>query len=122
MESLQRVLFVDPATGFYRLRRYPVGEYFGPVDLGLHLTDKWRSLNFGTGGGLTDGLRDGVYSDAAGSYQVINGVNTYIPNHSAFVESQGRFARSDVTIEEIRKAVDRTWRGLRPTPHPASVP
>lgn len=40
----------------------------------------------------------------------------------AFVESQGRFARSDVTIEEIRKAVDRTWRGLRPTPHPASAP
>lgn len=49
MEAVQRVLFVDPATGFYRLRRYPVGEYFGPVDLGLHLADRGRSLNFGTG-------------------------------------------------------------------------
>lgn len=49
MEAVQRVLFIDPSTGFYRLKRYPVGEYFGPVDLGLHLTDKWRSLNFGTG-------------------------------------------------------------------------
>jgi glyceraldehyde-3-phosphate dehydrogenase (ferredoxin) len=49
MEALQRVLFIDPATGFYRLRRYKLGEYFGPVDLGLHITDKWRSLNFGTG-------------------------------------------------------------------------
>ena len=49
MESVQRVLFVDPATGFYRLRRYKVGDYFGPVDLGLHLADRWRSLNFGAG-------------------------------------------------------------------------
>ncbi len=49
MEAVQRVLFIDPATGFYRLQRYRLGEYFGPVDLGLHLTDKWRSLNIGTG-------------------------------------------------------------------------
>jgi glyceraldehyde-3-phosphate dehydrogenase (ferredoxin) len=49
VESVQRVLFVDPSTGFYRLRRYKVGDYFGPVDLGVHLSDRWRSLNFGTG-------------------------------------------------------------------------
>jgi len=49
MEAVQRVLFIDPATAFYRLRRYKLGEYFGPVDLGLHLTDKLRSLNIGTG-------------------------------------------------------------------------
>lgn len=49
MEAVQRVLFIDPSTAFYRLRRYKLGEYFGPVDLGLHLTDKWRSLNIGTG-------------------------------------------------------------------------
>jgi len=49
METVQRVLFVDPSTGFYRLRRYNVGDYFGPVDLGLHISDRWRSLNFGTG-------------------------------------------------------------------------
>ncbi len=49
MEPVQRVLFVDPSSGFYRLRRYKLGDYFGPVDLGLHLADKWRSLNFGAG-------------------------------------------------------------------------
>jgi glyceraldehyde-3-phosphate dehydrogenase (ferredoxin) len=49
MDATQRVLFVDPATGFYRMRRYKVGKYFGPVDLGLHLADRYRSLNIGTG-------------------------------------------------------------------------
>ncbi len=49
MDTVQRVLFVDPSTGFYRLKRYPVGPHFGPVDLGLHLSDRHRSLNFGTG-------------------------------------------------------------------------
>jgi glyceraldehyde-3-phosphate dehydrogenase (ferredoxin) len=49
MNSLLRVLFVDTSTGFYRLRRYPLGEYFGPVDLGLHISDRYRSLNLGAG-------------------------------------------------------------------------
>ena len=49
MKTAQRVLFIDPATGFYRLRRYAFGAYFGPVDLGIHLSDKWRCLNIGTG-------------------------------------------------------------------------
>lgn len=49
MDHALRVLFVDPSTGFYRMRRYRVGDYFGPVDLGIHLSDRWRSLNFGAG-------------------------------------------------------------------------
>lgn len=49
MEAAQRVLFVDPSNGFYRMRKYLVGDYFGPVDLGLHLADRWRSLNIGAG-------------------------------------------------------------------------
>ncbi|HQP87274.1 MAG TPA: aldehyde ferredoxin oxidoreductase N-terminal domain-containing protein [Thermoanaerobaculia bacterium] len=49
MDHAQRVLFVDPSTGFYRIRRYRVGDYFGPVDLGIHLADRHRSLNFGAG-------------------------------------------------------------------------
>lgn len=49
MEASQRVLFVDPSTGFYKMRRYRVGDYFGPVDLGIHLADRWRSLNLGAG-------------------------------------------------------------------------
>ena len=49
MQIHQRVLFVDPSTGFYRTRKYEFGRYFGPADLGIHLVEKYRSLNFGVG-------------------------------------------------------------------------
>jgi glyceraldehyde-3-phosphate dehydrogenase (ferredoxin) len=49
METYQKVLFVDAATGFYRTQRYKVGDFFGPVDLGLHLAGKYNGLNIGTG-------------------------------------------------------------------------
>jgi len=49
MEMHQRVLFVDPSIGFYRTRRYGFNRYFGPADLGIHLTEEYRSLNFGVG-------------------------------------------------------------------------
>jgi len=49
MEMHQRVLFVDPSTGFYRTRNYGFDRYFGPADLGIHLVEKYRSLNFGVG-------------------------------------------------------------------------
>jgi glyceraldehyde-3-phosphate dehydrogenase (ferredoxin) len=49
MEDFQKVLLVDARTGFYRVRRYPIGQYFGPVDLGLHLSGRLQSLNFGAG-------------------------------------------------------------------------
>jgi glyceraldehyde-3-phosphate dehydrogenase (ferredoxin) len=45
----QKVLFLDAQTGFYRVKRYPVGGFFGPVDLGLHLAGRHRSLNIGVG-------------------------------------------------------------------------
>jgi glyceraldehyde-3-phosphate dehydrogenase (ferredoxin) len=45
----QRVLMVDAATGFYKTKRYGFDRYFGPVDLGIHLTEEYRSLNFGVG-------------------------------------------------------------------------
>ena len=45
----QKVLFIDTRTGFYKLRRYPLGDYFGPVDLGIHLADHYNSLNIGVG-------------------------------------------------------------------------
>lgn len=45
----QRVLQVDPATGFYKMKRYGFDRYFGPVDLGIHLSETYRSLNFGVG-------------------------------------------------------------------------
>ena len=49
MDMQQKVLFVDPSTGFYRLARYGFDRYFGPVDLGIHLTEQFKSLNFGVG-------------------------------------------------------------------------
>ncbi|NPA73820.1 MAG: aldehyde ferredoxin oxidoreductase [Epsilonproteobacteria bacterium] len=49
MKTDQKVLFIDAATSYYRVNRYPLGEFFGPVDLGLHLAGKFKSLNIGTG-------------------------------------------------------------------------
>ncbi|MBW1841761.1 MAG: aldehyde ferredoxin oxidoreductase, partial [Deltaproteobacteria bacterium] len=37
-------------TAFYRIERFTIGEDFiGPIDLGLHLAGRYRSLNIGTG-------------------------------------------------------------------------
>lgn len=49
MESTIRVLQVDANTSFYKLKRYKVGDFFGPVDLGIHLSRKYNSLNIGAG-------------------------------------------------------------------------
>jgi glyceraldehyde-3-phosphate dehydrogenase (ferredoxin) len=50
MQSYQKVLFVDAGTSFYRIDKFPLGEdFFGPVDLGLHLAGKYNSLNIGAG-------------------------------------------------------------------------
>ena len=49
MDVKQKVLFVDARTGFYRVAKYPVGDFFGPVDLGLHLAGRFNSLNIGVG-------------------------------------------------------------------------
>ncbi|MFH2218360.1 MAG: aldehyde ferredoxin oxidoreductase C-terminal domain-containing protein [Pseudomonadota bacterium] len=50
MESHQKVLLIDVGTAFYRIERFVIGEdFFGPVDLGLSLAGRYRSLNIGTG-------------------------------------------------------------------------
>ena len=49
MDSQQKVLLVDAGSGFYRITRYPLGDFFGPVDLGLHLAGKYNCLNIGVG-------------------------------------------------------------------------
>ena len=49
MEANLKVLFVDAGTSFYRINHYKVGSFFGPVDLGLHLSGKNNSLNIGAG-------------------------------------------------------------------------
>ncbi len=51
MEATQilKVLMIDAATGYYKIQRYKLGDFFGPVDLGIHLSYKYNSLNIGTG-------------------------------------------------------------------------
>ncbi len=49
METQLKVLFVHTGSAFYRVDRFRVGDFFGPVDLGLHLAGKYNSLNIGTG-------------------------------------------------------------------------
>ena len=48
-----KVLMLDAASGFYRMQRYRVGDFFGPVDLGIHLAFKHNALTIG--GGLLAG-------------------------------------------------------------------
>ena len=49
MNMFQKVLMVDSGTGFYKIKKYGFDRYFGPVDLGIHMTKKYHSLNFGVG-------------------------------------------------------------------------
>ncbi|HEX7550891.1 MAG TPA: aldehyde ferredoxin oxidoreductase C-terminal domain-containing protein [Candidatus Methylomirabilis sp.] len=49
MDTHQKVLFVDAATGYYRISRFPMGDFFGPADLGLYLAGRYNSLNIGVG-------------------------------------------------------------------------
>ncbi len=49
MAHYLRMLMVDASSGFYRVARYRVGDFFGPVDLGLHLSRNYDSLNIGVG-------------------------------------------------------------------------
>ena len=44
-----KILMLDAGNGFYRMQRYKLGDFFGPVDLGIHLAHKHNSLNIGTG-------------------------------------------------------------------------
>jgi glyceraldehyde-3-phosphate dehydrogenase (ferredoxin) len=49
MNAQLKVLLVDVHTGFYKVDRYKLGDFFGPVDLGLHLSGRLNSLNLGVG-------------------------------------------------------------------------
>ncbi|HWT80085.1 MAG TPA: hypothetical protein VN648_14965 [Candidatus Methylomirabilis sp.] len=49
MDAHQKVLFVDAATGYYRISRFALGDFYGPVDLGVHLAGRYNSLNIGAG-------------------------------------------------------------------------
>ena len=49
MKTSQKVLFIDASTSFYRVNRYKLGDFFGPIDLGLYLAGQHNSLNIGAG-------------------------------------------------------------------------
>lgn len=44
-----KVLHIDAATGFYKMERFAIGDFFGPVDLGLSMAKQHNSLNIGAG-------------------------------------------------------------------------
>ncbi|MCX7679976.1 MAG: aldehyde ferredoxin oxidoreductase [Spirochaetes bacterium] len=44
-----KVLHIDACTSFYKMERYRLGEFFGPVDLGLSFAKQYNSLNIGAG-------------------------------------------------------------------------
>ena len=44
-----KALMLDVSSGFYRMERYRVGDFFGPVDLGIHLAFKHNALTIGAG-------------------------------------------------------------------------
>lgn len=48
-KHLFKVLMLDATSGFYKMKRFKVGDFFGPVDLGIHLSHKHNSLNIGAG-------------------------------------------------------------------------
>ncbi len=49
MNKDMNVLIVDAHHGTHHTERYPIGEFFGPVDLGRHLSEKYHGINFGIG-------------------------------------------------------------------------
>lgn len=48
-QSHLKTLMIDSSTGFYKILRHEIGNFWGPVDLGIHLSKKHDSLNIGTG-------------------------------------------------------------------------
>ncbi len=54
------------------------------------------SLNFGDFGLLGTGERNGLYSDADGSYKMVNGVNNYVPNNTVYAASQDGYAEGQL--------------------------
>ena len=71
---------------------------FSPMPtIGANITQ--ITQNFGTAGTLGNGERDGLFSDAEGSFQVVNGVNTYVPSDTATVKSQDGYA--DGTLQSL---------------------
>ncbi len=78
----------------YSLFVPPFGVASSPIpNQGAEITPV--DLNFGTFGVLGVGRRDGLTGDAQGSYQVVSGVNTYVPD-SHMTATQDGYADGDL--------------------------
>jgi len=133
MNMHQKVLFVDPATGFYRTRKYGFDRYYGPVDLGIHLADKQNSLNFGVGafaGSIFPGSNrmvvtgrspcwQGLYvSSMGGAGLVFNNLGINMLSlvgkaHSPSVLYLNRNHGEEIEVEVVPIEVDEIWRSGR---------
>jgi glyceraldehyde-3-phosphate dehydrogenase (ferredoxin) len=133
MNMHQKVLFVDPATGFYRTRKYGFDRYYGPVDLGIHLADKHNSLNFGVGafaGSIFPGSNrmvvtgrspcwQGLYISSMGGAGLIfnnlgiNMLSLVGKAHSPSVLYLNRNHGEEIEVEVVPIDVDAIWRGGR---------
>ncbi len=133
MDMHQKVLFVDPATGFYRTRKYGFDRYFGPVDLGIHLADKANSLNFGVGvfaGSIFPGSNrlvltgrspcwQGLYvSSMGGAGLVFNNLGINMLSlvgkaHSPSVLVLNRNHGEEIEVEVVPVDVEAIWRSGR---------
>ncbi len=79
-QSHLKTLMIDSGTGFYKILRHEIGNFWGPVDLGIHLAKKYDSLNIGTG--LLAG------SIFPGSNRLV--FNGFSPNwHGFYISSMG---------------------------------
>ena len=133
MDVHQKVLLVDAATGYYRVERYALGDFFGPVDLGLYLAGKHNSLNIGTGllaGSIFPGsnrLVFSAFSPCWGGFYVssMGGAGLVFDNlginmlaivgraatPSVLVLNRTHGEEIEVVIEPV--AVEQVWRGGR---------
>ncbi|MGC9375117.1 MAG: aldehyde ferredoxin oxidoreductase N-terminal domain-containing protein [Bacteroidales bacterium] len=129
MAKEQKVLYVDANSSFYRMERYPIGKYFGPVDLGLHLTGKRNCLNIGVGllsGSIFPGSNrlivngrspswHGFYvSSMGGAGIVFNnlGINLLSIVNKAYVPSilyLNRNHGEEINVELVPVDVDKVW-------------
>jgi len=82
-------IYLPPIQDASALPGQPPVPYSPIPAIGAEITD--IVVDFGTCGMLGIGKRDGLYSDAEGSYQIVNGINTYIPKSTAYAKYQNGY-------------------------------
>ena len=95
VQMAQADIYLPPADGGAGANNTPANSPMPTI--GANITQ--IEMNFGTAGVLGTGKRDGLFSDAEGTFQIINGVNTYVPSDTATVKSQDGYA--DGTLQSL---------------------